>query len=367
MAERLRTKFISVRHACGIWDAARGVVGSLEKHTTMRPSLSVDPRDLRANAVAWDRSARLPVRAVVKANGYGWGVDTLVDALDATVEGYYVSDADEFSTIRSLTTKPVATLGDVSPSELPSLLANGGIPTISTQAGIAAAAAWMRAHGKPARIRVALRNATGWSGIFPDEVRAIVSALERTDLRVEISSHITDASLAAEQIDEFRRARTAMLDADIAIVASDIASTAPSAAGMHGDCSHVRIGVGLFGARFGADVGVVSALRVRAPIVDREPARGQRTGYGLHRAPNDGYLAVLRCGYGDGFPVVRDERFGILAVGMQFTTVHSPTALPGDDVALIHRNTDLDALSQAAGIAPHRLVTALGNAARAAR
>ncbi|GAC1543978.1 MAG: hypothetical protein NVS3B16_11210 [Vulcanimicrobiaceae bacterium] len=303
--------------------------------------------DLRANAIAWRDKAGLPLRAVIKADGYGWGGDALIHALDATVDGYYVSDVDEFAAVRALTSKPIATLGDVGSAKLRALLDDDGIPTISTADGLQIAASWMRLNRRRARVRIALRNATGWSGLTIEDVSALAPLLARTRLDVELSSHVTDPSLHGRQVADFLAVRTRLRSAGVAIVASDFASTAPLAVGSSCGCSHVRVGLGLFGARFGATVGVVSALRVYAPIVERARAHGQRTGYGLHRAPHDGHIAVLRCGYGDGFPMLRDTRLGVLAVGMQFTTFHSRDALDGNSVALIDRDTDLDALARA--------------------
>jgi alanine racemase len=333
----------------------------------MRPDVRLDPDDLRANAIAWRKRAGVPLRAVVKSDGYGWGFSALAGALDATVDGYYVSDEDEFTALRALTALPIATLGDVPVDSLRSVLERTGIPTVSSVDAIETADAWAREKGTRARVRVALRNATGWSGIPLEDAGAIALLLARTRLDVELSAHVTDETLHDLQLQELLGVRKLMRDAGVTIVGADLASTAPLAREIGAGLSHVRVGVGLFGARFGMGVDVVSALRVEAPVVEQFPARGQRTGYGLNQAPDNGYVAVLRCGYGDGFPMMRDMRIGILAVGMQFTTFHSLESIEGDSVCLIGRNTDLDLLAASAGIGPHQLVVALGNATSAAR
>lgn len=330
----------------------------------MRPKVWIDPESLRANALAWRSYAGLPLRAVVKSDGYGWGFATLVTALDTVVDGYYVSDFDEFTIVRALTSKPIATLASVALTDLTEILERDGIPTISAVDGIAHAEAWARSRSRRARVRIALVSATGWSGFTADAFPALATELARAapNLDVEFSSHVTDSSLAEEQSAAFVRARTLMLDTGVSIVASDLASTGSIAPHDATNASHVRVGVGLFGARLGAHLALTSALHVEAPIVERAPARGQRTGYGLDRAPEHGSLAVVRCGYGDGFPRMRDERLGILTVGMQFATLHAQTPFAADSVRLVDGGTDLDALAKSAGIAPHHLVAALGNA-----
>jgi len=53
----------------------------------------------------------------------------------------------------------------------------------------------------------------------------------------------------------------------------------------------------------------------------------------------------------------------ILSVGMQYTTLAPPPKSLGDQsVDLINLATDLDAFAAGAGVSPHELVTALGNA-----
>ncbi len=334
----------------------------------MRPAIHLDAATLRANAAAWRERSGGSLRAVVKSDAYGWGYAPLVGALDSAVDGYYVSDADEFASVRPLTTRPIATLSDVPLKRLPALLEANGIPTLSRVVEIEAAADWAAAHGKRARVRLALRSAIGWSGITLKELPKIASVLAARDVVVELSSHITDASLAGEQTRDFERALALLHEAGVGIVGTDLASSAPLATqatfGYEQGYTQVRLGVALFGARFGAGVPVASAIRVRAPVVEVHRATGQRTGYGLGRAPHDGYLALVRCGYGDGFPRFRDEATGVLAVGMQFTTLHLAQP-PEGYVDMIDGSTDLDALAARAGTSVHELVVGLGLASRA--
>jgi len=331
----------------------------------VKPEIWLDPNTLRRNARAWrERAGGAALRAVVKSDGYGWGFATIVRAIDDTVDGYYVSDADEFESVRDLTDRPIATLAAVPPLRIGSLLERGGIPTLATLAGVRTAAAWARAAGKRARVRLALRTAIGWAGIDPGEIAAFAAALGGAELDVEFSSHVTDRSLRREQTRIFDAALRRLRAARVSVVADDLASSAPLAQRREGRRSQVRLGVALFGARFGSRVASASAIRLRAPLVEVHPARGQRTGYGTHRAPQGGFVAVVRCGFGDGFPRVRDERNGVLAVGMQFTTLRCREA-PENDIEVLGESTDLDALAALAGISVHQLVVGLGLASRA--
>jgi alanine racemase len=336
------------------------------KREALRPHAYLDADSLHANALAWRAHAGVPVRAVVKSDGYGWGARTVVRAVDDAVDGYYVNDWDEFEEVRELTARPIATLSAMSADQTHGLLDRGGIPTLSSLGGLDAADAWARSHGTRARVRIALRSAIGWAGLAPDDVPRFATALAQRELDVELSSHITDPSLQREQTEAFDAALAAFRAAGVGVVGNDLASTLPLA---HADAranadvtqrSCVRVGVGLFGARFGSRCDVVCAIRVRAPVIDTFAARGQNVGYGTRLAPNDGYLTVVRCGYGNGFPRVRDAHLGILAVGMQFTTLHSRESFAAQTFDLIGRETDLDALAAAAEMPVQQLVAGLG-------
>ncbi len=330
----------------------------------MRPSIELDPQTLRRNAVAWRTYAGVPLLAVVKSDGYGWGVARAIDALDEVVDGYCVSDVDEFEFARLFTTKSIATLGDVPLDRIREVLSDGGIPTVSSLEAVARVRDWSASQRKRARIRLGLRTAIGWSGIERAEVPAFARALGEGSVDVEWWTHLTDPSLEDEQREAFERATALLRQERVRIVALDVESSAPLARRTTG--TQVRVGVGLFGFRFGAQISVASALRVRAPVVGRFPARGQLVGYGTQRAPERGYLSVVRCGYGDGFPQFAAPQFGVLAVGMQFATYYSGQPSDEGSLELIGADTDLDVFAEAAAIAPHELVVRFGLASRAA-
>ena len=94
-------------------------------------------------------------------------------------------------------------------------------------------------------------------------------------------------------------------------------------------------------------------------MVRSEPARGQLVGYGTRRAPQGGWLTVVRCGYGDGFPRVDASVGSIVGCGMQYTIAHAILTV-GPEVELVGADTNLDALATAAQIAPHEVVVRLG-------
>jgi alanine racemase len=331
----------------------------------VHPTLCLDLDVLRENARTWAAFAGVPLRGVIKSDGYGWGFATLVDALDDLVEAFVVADAQEFDAVRALTARPIVTLADTPTDDLEHLLEGGAIPNIASAAGLQAAAAWGRSAGRPARIRVGLRPAVGWAGFPPGELLQLGRALAQPELAVELWTHLTGAAPEADQRALFARVEAVLRAAGAAIVATDVESSLPLRAGPVRE-SFVRVGIGLFGARSQAEpAGVRCALRVEAPVVARVASSGQAVGYGTVRAPDGGYLEVVRCGYGDGFTRTTGMR-GILSVGMQYTVLWRGNLSADKSVVLLDATSDLNEVATATGTTPHELVVRLGLARRAA-
>jgi len=327
-------------------------------------TVALDRTVLKSNARAWKQHAGVPLRAVVKSDGYGWGMETVVSAIDDEVDGYCVVDLAEFDALRSVTAKPIALLGDVPVPEIARVLDAGGIPNVSDAGAIAAAGTWARACQTRARVGVGLRSAAAWSGIEDRDIDSIAGLLAREPLDVECWTHLTDPSLHRSQRAAFTRFVATLRSANVTIAGRDIDATASSAADPAPDVDWARIGVGLFGSGASRVAGLACALSIRAAVVRVMPAEGQLVGYGLVRAPLEGYLQIVRCGYGDGFPRIVEPFGSLLTVGMQYAVVAAQARTSDAFVDLMTPATDLDALAAAAGLGPHEVVVRLGHASR---
>ncbi|MDQ6941872.1 MAG: hypothetical protein M3169_05060, partial [Candidatus Eremiobacteraeota bacterium] len=205
-------------------------------------------------------------------------------------------------------------------------------------------------------VRVGVLDAAGWASIRPDDAAQFAQAMAGTGLAVELWTHVVSITRGAAILEAFVAARRAFEAAGVPVVATDVASTASSRRGLAFD--RLRVGVGLFGARLGASVDNRCAVRVTAPVV-RTFAPGETgwAGYGDARVVPHRAVAVLRSGYGDGFPKNLADGVDILSVGMQYTArvMHE-----GVDVrALIGEADDVDTLAARSGILPHELVVGL--------
>ena len=333
----------------------------------MQPDLSLDLRTVTENARAWRAHAGVPLWAVIKGEGYGWGYGPLIRALEGVAAGYCVADAQELHEVRKHTQAPVIILGSVEPDELAQVYRAGAQPTIGTPIELEIAQKVFGALGKPLRVRVGVRPAAAWSGLSLEAIRTFAPALAQAGAAVSLWTHFTSFANRYEQLETFRAALEAMRAAGVSIESTDVASTFPLAAdGAQG--SLVRVGVGLYGATGGfAVAGVRCALRVSAPIVRLERhSAGTRLGYGGTMLVDGETVATARCGYADGLPKGLEGADDILSVGMQYVTVRATRIEASErQLVLLDGQTDLDAFAARCGRLPHEIVTAFGNRARA--
>lgn len=333
----------------------------------MEPELSLDLSVVAANARAWRRFAGLPLYAVVKGDGYGWGFGRLVRALEGAADGFCVADAAELREVRKFTQAPVIVLGAVEPDQLAQTYRLGAQPTIGTVTELEIARHVFAELGEPLRVRVGVRPAAAWSGLSLEEVRTFAPALAQAGARVQVWTHYTDFESRLAQRSTLERALEFMRLAGVQVDGSDALSTFPLAAdGALGTL--VRVGVGLFGATGGFPVpGVRCALTVIAPVVRMERhGAGTRVGYGGTMLADGETVATARCGYADGLPKGLEGADDILSVGMQYVTARaSRVDASGGQLVLLDGEADLDAFAARCARLPHEIVTGFGNRARA--
>ncbi len=333
----------------------------------MRPDLSLDPAIVAQNARAWRDFTGVPLYAVVKGDGYGWGYGSVIRAVEGLAQALCVSDAEELNEVRKHTKTPIIVLGALEPDQLADAYRANAQPSIATVTELEVARNVFAELGAPVRLRVGIRPAAAWSGLSLEDARAFAPALAQAGALVRLWTHITDFENRRVQLETFREAVRIMQAAGVHLDGTDVASTFPAAAdGALGDA--VRVGVGLFGATGGFRVpGVRCAIGVRAPIVRVERhSAGTRLGYGGTMLADDQHIATARCGYADGLPKSLAGADDILSVGMQYVTVRANRlGRERNALVLLDRQSDLDEFAARSGCLPHEIVTAFGNCARA--
>lgn len=332
----------------------------------MHPEISADPEIIASNLRAWRAFARVPVRPVIKCDGYGWGAHAMIAAMDSACDAYCVADFEELLAARTHTKHPLVLLSRIASGDLHAALDAGGIPTIETLEDLQACVAWQVSRATKARIRIGILPAASWSGVELPALQTLTEPLRAAGFDLEIWTHVTDPAFAARQTGRVAEALRLLTAAGVAVSGSDVSSTFSLAQNSAGGSS-VRIGVGLFGSTGGPPVpGVRCALRVSAPVTRCDYLKkGTRIGYGVREMEQDGYVLTARCGYGDGLPKGLAGASDIVSVGMQYVTLKTPSDVqPGTPVTLIDETTNIDRIASQAGTGTHELVTALGNASQ---
>ncbi|HTU69852.1 MAG TPA: alanine racemase [Candidatus Baltobacteraceae bacterium] len=323
----------------------------------MVPAIELSGSALRENVRTWKHRTGTAVRAVVKADGYRFGLERIVRELHGSADGFVVSDADELERVRMRSDAPTATLQDRGPEHACRVADLHGIGNLARTDSLAALA--NRPDAPELIVRVGLRLAAGWSAIEIEDADAYASVLAASGMRVELWTHLSNPITERDDRERFDRFAARFRAKGVHIAGEDVASTFPAARGSIRNSS-VRIGAGLFGAGQSANGSRLRcAIHVRARVVDRLTSRGElRSGYGDEPLAAGTALTVVRCGYSDGFPRVTKPYRKILSVGMQHATVLGTA--PGEEFALLDEDDDLDELAAAAGVLPHQIVTGLG-------
>ncbi len=327
----------------------------------MRPKITLDTAILAANAQRWrDWCAPARLYAVVKADGYGWGLERVVPALEPHADAFCVADTEELRALRRYTDKAAIVIGGAPLEELPYIYASGAMASIDSEAELDAL------QGYPT-VRVGIAMAAGWSGLFGERIATFAAALAARRVSVSLWTHFTDMAALHDQAGAFLEAKRTFENAGVAISQCDAASTFPAAADNAIRFDAVRIGIGLFGASGGNRVSALQcAIRVDAPVVRlQEYKSGTRVGYGGTMLAVNEQLISARCGYADGIPQTLDRIDDIVSVGMQYITARkSRYNASSSSVCVIDETTDLDALAKKTGRLPHEIVCALGNGGR---
>jgi alanine racemase len=330
----------------------------------MKPAIGLDDRIVVENARAWKRFCAAPLYAVVKADGYGWGMQRMAQTLEDTADAFCVADADELWVLREFTHKRAIVLSTVSSDILADVLRANAAPTLERAQDIELAIRTLAGANMQPRLRLGLRPAAAWSGSDAQTLRELAPLLASSGVRVELWTHVTDRHNAAAQVAALGEAASSLRAAGVDIAAVDACNTYAASMGLCGGGA-ARIGVGLFGSGSSRVPGVRCALSVRAPIVRLERhTAGTRLGYGGTMLGMEADVATARCGYADGFPNTPAVKDDILSVGMQYVTLSAPRGMSREEVELLGDSTDLDDFAARAGRLPHEIVVAFGNGAR---
>ncbi len=307
--------------------------------------------------------------AVVKADGYGLGAETVSRALaEAGARVFFTATSEEALAVRkALGEGPqVFVLNGVTPEDVKNFAAAKLIPVLNSLAQIKL---W------DARGPAGLHIDTGMNrlGIGPEELTQTMVALKDTSLAL-VMSHLACASDVkheknAVQLKRFVDAATLFPKAPLSLAATSGALIGPD---YHFDL--IRPGVGLYGSgALDADNPQLStAAIVGAPLLQvRDVEAGETFGYGAtFTAPQKMRSATVALGYADGYLRSLSGRgYGWLGgakrpilgrVSMDLIILDvtgCADAQPGAMVEFLGPNVPLDDIARLAGTAPYEILT----------
>jgi alanine racemase len=311
-------------------------------------------------------SAGVQFAAVIKADAYGHGLQPVAVALKDQADLLAVANAAEAEGIRRAGVKtPVMILGPALAEELPIIVRERFIPTLSTADEGRRLAELVT--GQPLDVHFVFDTGMGriglWNGEAAEEFRQLAKLPQ---LRVTaLSSHLPvadeDREYTADQIERFRR--------EAENLSGNVPGTILNSAGVlrFGNTARprdvVRTGLALYGIcplpEFQQLFQPVLSLKTRVVLV-RTLQAGRTVSYGrTFTTSRETKVATLGAGYGDGYPrhlsnvgaevLIRGHRCPLLGRVTMDQTLVDVSGLPevnaGEEVVLIGRQGDEEILA----------------------
>jgi alanine racemase len=310
------------------------------------------------------RASPARLYAVVKANAYGHGAVAIGRAaLAAGASGLAVVCVDEGEELRRAgIDAPLLVLGHTQPADAARVAALGLRPTVGSMDLVEALSQAARARGTTVSLHLELETGLNRHGLAPEALVALAErARELPGIRVEgLFTHFA----AAEEGDQrFTRRQFEILRETSRRLAwipeRHCAASASVLVDHEMALDAVRGGPSLYGYRpapwCGTDADLLPVLSLRARVARvSEVDRGATVGYGrMWAAPRASRIALVMCGYADGYRRSFGNRANVLVRGRRAPVVGrvamdmcmvDVTAVPdvavGDVVTLVGRDGD---------------------------
>jgi alanine racemase len=320
----------------------------------------IDVSGFRANLAQLKERVPAGVRfaAVIKADAYGHGLEPVAVALSDQVDLFAVANTAEAQAIRRVGIEnPIMILGPAIPEELPVIVRERFIPTISTAEEGRRLAEMV--NGAPLDVHLALDTGMGriglWHGEAAEEFRRLTKLAQ---VRVTaLSSHLPvadeDREYTADQLDRFRREAEQLSGTLPGTILNSAGVMRFGQSARTGDI--VRTGLALYGVcplpEFQSLFLPVLTLKTRVVLV-RTLQTGRTVSYGrTFTTSRETKVATLGAGYGDGYlrhlsnvgaeVLIQGRRCPVLGRITMDQTMVDVSGLPevnvGDEVVLIGR------------------------------
>jgi alanine racemase len=271
--------------------------------------VEIDHAALRHNLKAVQKLAgKAGIMAVVKANGYGHGLNQVARTFSAGVEVFAVASLGEALQLRSTERKKqILLLSAALPSEYREIGRHGFIPTISS---LLEARLFSKSAPKGSLVHFKIDTGMGRLGCRPEEVEAILAQLRRLPVTLHsVSTHLpsadSDRAFTVAQLKQFEHLVASLRDklpgVPIHVLNSAATMLFPGSAQ-----DLVRVGLALYGIsplpRFQKHLRPALTWKAAVTFIHEIP-KGEGISYGsTYKAPRNLRVAVLPVGYADGYP-----------------------------------------------------------------
>ena len=343
--------------------------------------LTIDLDALAANyKLLSDRSAPASCAAVVKANGYGLGLEAVSQTLAATgCSSYFVALLDEGIALRSLLPSvEIFVLNGVSEGEAQEFHRHRLIPVLNDLDQIEI---WSRTPPAEGAHPAALHFDTGMArlGLTPAETERLIAEQDRlADVAITcLTSHLACADEQEHPLNQAQRERFAAIVAIFPAMRASLAASSGIFLGREWHFDLVRPGAALYGVAptKNAPNPMRQVVKLQGKILQvRAVDTPQTVGYGAtHRLAGPSLIATVAAGYADGYlrslsgrgtAYIGDTRVPVVGrvsmdlIALDVTDVSQ--AKPGDMVDLIGPRHDINALAAEAGTIGYEILTSLG-------
>jgi alanine racemase len=333
---------------------------------------------LRANYATAQRAARgAKVYAVIKANGYGHGIERVTRAL-ASAEGFGTVELDGAVAARERGLRqPIALLeGFFEPGELPVIAANDLATVVHSEEQLR-----MLETARPARpLDVFFKINTGMNrlGFAIPLARRMLERLQaaRVARSITLMTHFATADGPPGIVEAMRRFNEATEGFDLP---KSLANSAGIFAHPESHADIARLGICLYGATPFADrtaesLGLEPAMTLESKLIAiQDLPAGETIGYGgTFRAREPMRVGVIACGYGDGYPRHAPSGTPVLVEGVRVKTAGRvsmdmltvdlspvPDARVGSRAVLWGEGLAIDEVAESAGTVGYELMCAL--------
>ncbi|MEP6483490.1 MAG: alanine racemase [Rudaea sp.] len=317
-----------------------------------------------------ERAGDAKVMAVVKADGYGHGLERVARALKGA-DAFGVAAIGDGLRLRAagIDERVVVLSGPDEAADLAELRRLKLDAVIHHESQLA----WLEADRDPRSLRVWLKIDSGMHrlGFQPGQVRDAhrrLRALGNIESDVTLMTHFAasdefENALTDRQVETFERATTDLAGARA------LSNSAALLGWPNASANWIRTGGLLYGlsvieGKSGSDLGFEPAMTLSTKLIAINRVRkGERVGYAAtYECPQDMVIGVAAIGYGDGYPrsaasgtpvIVNDIRASIVGrVSMDLITIdlrQVPDANVGDRVTLWGRDLAVEEIARHAG------------------